>query len=415
MTRATNIALNMGLIGILACTLTGCTKHSEPALGPQAATTRHSNPSTVDEDCGLPVAPANQRVDLITPSFTDPLDAGNPLFPVGVLDRAILLGLSEGEPFRTETTRLHGTETIVVNGTPVHTIISQYVAWKDRRIDEVAIDWYGQDDAGNVWYFGEDVFNYDEGVVIDTEGTWRADEFPVAMIMPANPQVGNVWRPENACPIVFEEVIALQTGVTVAGPSGQVAGALMVRELHMDGTSEEKTFAPGYGEFSTGSGQDVEALALAVPTDFLGGSVPTHLDHLSDGAEQMFARVSKSGWKTIAALFGEMEADWHHYEATGVPPLLAGEMNDAMDALDDAINAHDKRGARQAAVDIALACLDFELRYENRADIDRDLIEVWSLQLQIDRDAHDTGGIRSDLETIRIIRDRFESGSAARR
>ena len=35
----------------------------------------------------------------------------------------------------------------------------------------------------------------------------------------------------------------------------------------MDGGTEEKTFAPGYGEFYTAGGGDVEALALAVPTD----------------------------------------------------------------------------------------------------------------------------------------------------
>ena len=35
----------------------------------------------------------------------------------------------------------------------------------------------------------------------------------------------------------------------------------------MDGTTEDKTFAPGYGEFYTAGGGDVEALALAVPTD----------------------------------------------------------------------------------------------------------------------------------------------------
>lgn len=368
------------------------------------------------DDCGVPVAPESLRVDLVTPSFSNPLDADNPLFPVGVLDRAVLLGLSDGEPFRTETTRLAGTETIIIDGKPIQTIISQYVAWEDRRIHEVALDWYGQDDDGNVWYFGENVFNYEDGVVVDMEGTWRAgDGFPVAMIMPADPQVGDVWRPENACPVVFEEVTALATDVTVEGPGGLVEGALIVRELHMDGTLEDKTFAPGYGEFSTGSkaSGELEALAVAVPTDFLGGDVPEDLDDLSDGAESMFLLARNGGWARIAALFEEMQEDWQDYEATGVPPLLAAEMNDAMDALEGAIDGRNKKDARQAAVDIALACLDFELRYEERAEIDLDLIEVWSLQLEIDTAVHDDAGILSDLETIRLIRDRLEPAMAS--
>jgi hypothetical protein len=377
-----------------------------------------NSPFAVGDGCeGLPTAPESLRVDLIEPSFSNPLDAFNPLFPVGELDRAILLGLSDGEPFRTETTRLHGSQTIVIDGKPIQTIISQYVAWQDRRIHEVAIDWYGQDEEGNVWYFGEDVFNYEDGVVVDMNGTWLAgDKFPVAMIMPADPEVGNVWRPENACPIVFEEVTALDIDVTVEGPSGPVAGALIVQELHMDGTLEDKTFAPGYGEFSTGTAEsgNLEALALAVPTDFLGGRVPEDLDDLSDGAENMVRLARRGGWRDIRSLFEEIEEDWQDFEATGVPPRLAAEMNDAIDALDEAIGARDRAEARQAAVDIALAGLDFELRYEERADIDLDLIEVWSMQLQLDTAARDRGGIRSDLETIRVIRDRFDHGFAGR-
>ena len=37
------------------------------------------------------------------------------------------------------------------------------------------------------------------------------------------------------------------------------------KELHDDGTYSDKVFAPGYGEFFTGHGSEVEALALAVP------------------------------------------------------------------------------------------------------------------------------------------------------
>ena len=54
------------------------------------------------------------------------------------------------------------------------TRIHQYVAYSGGRILEVALDWYAQADDGSVWYFGEDVFNYEDGVVADTHGTWLA-------------------------------------------------------------------------------------------------------------------------------------------------------------------------------------------------------------------------------------------------
>ena len=98
-------------------------------------------------------------------------------------------GQVDDKPFRTEVTLLPGTKPIPWRGSTVDTAIIQYVAYSDGRIHEVALDWYAQADDGSVWYFGEDVFNYEDGKVADTKGTWIAsDETPAAMIMPANPR-----------------------------------------------------------------------------------------------------------------------------------------------------------------------------------------------------------------------------------
>jgi hypothetical protein len=52
----------------------------------------------------------------------------------------------------------------------------------DGRNEEVALDFYAQADDGSVWYFGEDVYNYRDGVVVSTDGTWLAGkEGPAAM------------------------------------------------------------------------------------------------------------------------------------------------------------------------------------------------------------------------------------------
>ena len=68
------------------------------------------------------------------------------------------------------------------------TLVSQYVAFLDGRLHEVAYDFYAQADDGSVWYFGEDVFNFADGAIVDTHGTWIAGtDGPAAMIMPADP------------------------------------------------------------------------------------------------------------------------------------------------------------------------------------------------------------------------------------
>ena len=66
------------------------------------------------------------------------------------------------------------------------------------------------------------MFNYEDGVVADTDGTWLAGtDGPPAMIMPADPQVGEVYRPENIPDFVFEEVTVKSVGLTVRRPRGR--------------------------------------------------------------------------------------------------------------------------------------------------------------------------------------------------
>ena len=260
-------AIGRGLATLCACTLIAACPDGKPAMSAECI-------KVVDEsgevgDACLPVSPDAQRVDLAKPTFGNPTSINNPLHPTSQVQQTIYGGHVDGKPFRTEVSLLPGVKPTVWQGKTINTAIVQYVAYLDGRIHEVAIDWYAQADDGSVWYFGEDVFNYEDGKVADTKGTWAAgDTTPAAMIVPANPQVGDVYRPENAPGIAFEEVRVAKVDQDVAGPSGNIRGAIEVNELHMDGTREGKVFAPGYGEFSTGSpGGDLEAASLASPTD----------------------------------------------------------------------------------------------------------------------------------------------------
>ena len=170
-----------------------------PVATAVASTPPTSEPDEETQPTLLPLAADDQRVDLEPPRFSDPTTVDNPLFPISDLHSAVLLGNNEGHPIRIETTLMPYTVTIDVDGQPVEALESQFVAYEDGRIVEVATDWYAQDDDGAVWYLGEDVFNYEDGVVADTEGTWMAgrDGAPAAMIMPADPHGGEVFRPEN--------------------------------------------------------------------------------------------------------------------------------------------------------------------------------------------------------------------------
>ncbi|MFF7265087.1 hypothetical protein ACFZCL_33060 [Streptomyces sp. NPDC008159] len=383
-----------------------CSGAANTAGGPAERTTCIH---VVDEDTGrtgdacLPTAPPSDRVDLAKPHFTHPTRITNPLHPTSKVTQTIMGGQVDGKPFRTEVSLLPGTKTIEVDGKPVEARISQYAAFSDGRIQEVALDWYAQADDGSVWYLGEDVFNYDNGVVADTEGTWQAgrDNAPAAMIMPADPEKGDVYRPENLPEIVFEEVTVRAVDQTIDGPYGRIEGAMTVRELHMDGSTEDKVFAPGYGEFSTGTeGGDLEAVSLAVPTDTKPGPLPDRLGTLDRASR---AAHESPGTATVR----EARAAWDAYRASdAVPELLERQMERDLDALEKAGS-----GARAVgpALRVAQNVTDLRLRYEPVPTVDRDRLGLWARQLTIDAAAEDKGAVAGDVTALEIVWERVRN------
>jgi len=88
-----------------------------------------------------PGRPEGERVDLTMPRFSDPTNITNPLFPVSLQESVLMLGHVEGKPFRTEVTLLPETRVIEWEGQRVETLVSQYNAFLDGRIEEVAYDY----------------------------------------------------------------------------------------------------------------------------------------------------------------------------------------------------------------------------------------------------------------------------------
>src|SRR6266508_5657933 len=114
----------------------------------------------------LDVAPESQRVDLRVPTFSQPTEVTNPLFPVSRQASVLFLGHVDGKPFRTEVTLLPETRIVQWEGQRVETRVSQYMAYLGGRIQEVAYDLYAQADDGSVWYFGEDVADFEGGAIV---------------------------------------------------------------------------------------------------------------------------------------------------------------------------------------------------------------------------------------------------------
>lgn len=383
---------------------------------PSAAATPEPSAASIPQPSaptGLEVAAVSERVDLAMPTFSNPTSITNPLFPVSQQASVLMLGTVDKQPFRTEVTLLPETRIIEWQGLQVETAISQYNAFLGGRITEIAYDYYAQADDGSVWYFGEDVFDFRDGAIVVTEGTWLAGrDGPAAMIMPGNPAVGDVYRPENAPGFVFEEVTVDSVSENLDGPLGPIEGGMAADELHSDGSHERKIFAPGYGEFLTGGSPDVEALALAVPTDAVSGPVPAELITLSDGALDVFAAAGSRDWTTAAAKVKDMAAAWESYGAGDVPKPIQPLVVDSMKALDAAADERDVAATRNAAIETARLSFDLQLRYRPPTEVDLARLDLWAAQLLVDAAADDAAGVSADAFAMDYVRDRIRHALA---
>src|SRR5262249_41612844 len=99
------------------------------------------------------------------------------------------------------------------------------------------------------------------GAIVSHEGSWlvggptaptdppeTANASHPGLFMPANPQVGDRFKPEDLFPIVDETVTVQRVRQTLSVPAGRFDNAIQVQETTRLGDAPEtKWYAPGVG------------------------------------------------------------------------------------------------------------------------------------------------------------------------
>ena len=147
-------------------------------------------------------------------------------------------------------------EVVVLDETREIAGITATVVRDTVSIDGVLVedthDFYAQDVDGNVWYLGEEVDNYENGDLVDHEGSFEVgvDGAYAGIVMEADPQVGDAYRQEYYPGEAEDMGEVLRTGETVSVPGGDFTDVIVTRDwnpLEPD-IIEEKYFAPGVGQ-----------------------------------------------------------------------------------------------------------------------------------------------------------------------
>jgi hypothetical protein len=180
-------------------------------------------------------------------TFTNPTAIDNEFFPLPLGLELVLEGEEDGETIELEITVDGTTETV----DDVETLVMVETEYEDGELIEISYNYMAQNDDGDVCYFGEDVDIYEDDVVVSHEGAWRAGvngALP-GIMMPADPQVGDVFYQEYAEDVAEDmgEVIAFGESYTV--PAGTFTDTMRMKDCNPleDAETDTKVYESDLG------------------------------------------------------------------------------------------------------------------------------------------------------------------------
>jgi hypothetical protein len=120
------------------------------------------------------------------------------------------------------------------------------------KLEERTTDWYAQDRAGNVWYFGERTAELDaHGRVRTTSGSWQAGVHggKAGIYMPAHPHVGQTGLQEYLKGEAEDHFRVKSLSKRVHTPGASSAHALLTEEWTPlePGVLDHKYYVRGVG------------------------------------------------------------------------------------------------------------------------------------------------------------------------
>ena len=134
-------------------------------------------------------------------------------------------------------------------------VVVHDVGFVDGKVEEDTYDYFAQDNARNVWYFGEDTSQYADGVVVGVEGAWKTgvDGAKPGIVMLAEPKTGATYRQEFLLGTAEDAATVRSLAATVTVPYGKFSNALRTREFSPlePGAIEDKYYVKDVGQVLT--------------------------------------------------------------------------------------------------------------------------------------------------------------------
>jgi len=133
----------------------------------------------------------------------------------------------------------------------VETVIVRDRGFENGSLTEDTRDYFAQDAAGNVWYFGEDTAECDNGQATSTGGAWIAgvDGAQPGVVMLAAPSVGQFYRQEYLRGEAEDVARVKKVDATTTTGSKTYHDTVVTEDFTAlePGNVEQKTYVPDLG------------------------------------------------------------------------------------------------------------------------------------------------------------------------
>ncbi len=181
----------------------------------------------------------------------------NPYFPLQPGHRLTLEGEEDGEEIEVIITVTRETERITFETSRGNTLSVRARVLEEREsvdgeLVEVSRNWFAIcTETSDVFYFGEDVDDYEDGEIVGHGGAWRAGvngALP-GIIMPGTFLLGSRYFQEVAPGVALDRARHIGAGMTMPTAAGTFTDCVMVKETTPLEIGEKsfKIYCPGVG------------------------------------------------------------------------------------------------------------------------------------------------------------------------
>ena len=198
----------------------------------------------------------------------------NPYLPIwpGLVLQLEGVEEDEGELVELSVTTSVLTDTELVDG--VVTRVVEEREFEDGELVEVSRNFVAIcRETGDVWYFGEDVDDYEDGEIVGHEGAWRSgvDGAAPGILMPGSPMIGQRFFQEIAPGVALDRAEIIAMGEEVEVPFGTFTDTLRTVDTDVldPESTNPKVYAKGLGNIVD---EELRLVDLSLPACMPGAN-----------------------------------------------------------------------------------------------------------------------------------------------